>query len=409
MHKIEWENAHAHTCLSNITSCTGFPDSPASIDEYAKEYKNRGMQCLCISEHGNRSDVWLQADMAAKYSDDTFKMKPICAAEVYFVPNRNPELKDDRNFHLLLIAKNNEGFKDLNFALSLANETGFYKRPRVDYELLSQMNYSNFICTTACIGGIFKDEEGERYANQLHEIFKENFRLEIQSHMIQDQIIHNQKILRLYKKYNWPLFYATDSHYILPNQEIIRKELQLARKIDMPDSGWKLYLPTYEEAYENLKAQNVFSTAQIEEAFENTLELREFEGFSYTTERKLPISKPRQGMTVEERKLLYQKMVCKGYRQKEGEPSDEEKKALREEMNEILDTDSEDYFISLKDMMDEGVKRGGILTTTARGSAGSFASNYALGFTTINRLKAPVRMYPERFISKDKLLAGNPD
>lgn len=406
MIKLEFENAHAHSFYSNIG---GFPDSPASIEDYAKVYKEREMQCLCLSEHGNRSNVWEQADVAAKYSDESFKMKPICAAEVYFVPDRNPELKDQRNFHLLLLAKNNDGFKQLNLAISKAQETGFYRHARLDFDLLSELDYRNFICTTACIGGVLKDEKGELYANQLHEIFRENFRLEVQHHMIDEQIAHNLKVLELYKKYKWPLFFATDSHYISKEDKILRKEIQLSRKIDMEDSGWELYLPTAEEAYRNLLGQNVLSKAQIEEAFANTLELRSFEGFSYTTERKLPISKLRQDMTPEQRKHLYQKMVCEGYIKNEGQPSDEEKKALREEMNVILETDSEDYFISLKDMLDEGVRRGGILTKTARGSAGSFASNYALGFTTINRLKTPVTMYPERFISKDKLLAGSPD
>lgn len=380
MKRIEYENAHAHTYKSNIG---GFPDSPASIEDYAKVYKERNMTCLCMSEHGNRSDVWEQADIAAKYSNDTFKMKPICAAEVYFVPDRNPELKDGRNFHLLLLAKNIDGFKELNFAISKAQETGFYRHARLDFDLLSEMNYKNFICTTACVGGVLKDEEGEKYANMLHEIFKENFRLEVQHHLVQKQIDHNAKVLSLYNKYKWPLFFATDSHYINPEDEILRKELQLSRKIDLEDSGWKLHLPTAEEAYNNLLQQKVLSAAQIDEAFENTLELRDFEGFSYTTERKLPISILRKDMTPIERKYLYQKMVCDGYIEKEGMPSDEEKRELRDEMNVILDTDSEDYFISLKDMLDRGVELGGVLTTTARGSAGSFASNYALGLNIL--------------------------
>lgn len=403
MSKICFENAHCHTYLSN--ALTGFPDSPTALEDYAKVYSERGMQCLIASEHGYRGDVWLQADTASKYEN----MKAICGAEVYFVPNRNPELKDNRNFHLLLLAKNNEGFKELNMTLSQAQMTGFYHHGRLDFELLSSLNYKNFLCTTACVGGILKDESYEELACQLAEIFRENFRLEVQYHLNEKQIEHNSKVLKLYKKYNWPLFFATDSHYINKEDKILRKELQLSRKISMDDSEWDLYLPTADEAFESMIKQNVLSKSQIEEAFDNTLELRDWDGFSYTTERKLPISKLRKDMTVEERKRLYQKMVCQGYIQKAGMPDEEQKKELRDEMNVILDTDSEDYFISLKDMLDRGVELGGILTTTARGSAGSFASNYALGFTTINRLDCPITFYPERFISADKLKAGNPD
>ena len=401
-----FENAHCHTYMSNPLT---LPDSTVSIFDYAKVYAQRGMQCVVASEHGYRGDVWAQADAAKKFSTPDNPMKAICAAEVYFVPNRDPELKDGRNFHLLLIAKDMVGFKQLNLALSKAQMTGFYKAGRLDFELLNELDYRHFLCTTACVGGIFKDEMGAGYACQLAEIFRENFRLEVQYHETPEQAAHNMKVLRMYNRYHWPLFFATDSHYIFHEEAVLRKELQQSRKIFMEDSGWDLYLPTGEEVFQAMIRQGVLSKAQIEEAMENTLQLREFEGFSYTTERKLPISKPRQYMTPDERKLLYQKMVCDGYIQKAGMPPKEEAQALRDEMNTIVNTDSEDYFISLKDMLDRGVELGGVLTTTARGSAGSFASNYALGFTTINRLKAPVTMYPERFISADKLKAGNPD
>ena len=402
---LEFENIHCHTWDSNTVACAGFPDSPVSVFDYAKEYNNRGMKCVIASEHGFRGNVWDQADAAAKYEG----MKAICASEAYFVPDRDPEKADGRNFHLLLLAKNIAGFHQLNMALSKASMTGYYRHARLDFDLLSQLDYRNFLCTTACIGGILKDPEGERIACKLAEIFRENFRLEVQHHLNKEQAEHNAKILKLYYKYRWPLIYATDSHYVFPEQKILRKELQLSSKIDMDDSDWDLYLPTADEAYQMLLKQGVLSRSQIEEAMENTLEVRDWEGFTYTTERKLPISAPRRNMTPEQRKHLYQKMVCDGYIQKFGMPSKEQAKALRDEMNVILDTDSEDYFISLKDMLDRGVELGGVLTTTARGSAGSFATNAALNFTTINRLTAPVKMYPERFISADKLKAGNPD
>lgn len=400
-----FENAHCHTYYSNPLT---LPDSTISIENYARVYKQRGMHCLSMSEHGYRGNVWQQADVAASMSDDDFKMKPICSAEVYFVPDRNPELKDGRNFHLLLLAKDNEGFRQLNKILSISQKTGFYKAGRVDFDLLSRLDYKHFLCTTACVGGVFKDEEeGEKLANQLAEIFKENFRLEVQYHLNDDQIRHNEKILKMYNKYKWPLFFATDSHYIEHSDSVLRKEFQLSSNIDLPDSDWDLYLPTAEEAFAAMEKQNVLSRAQIEEAFENTLELRDFDGFSYTTERKFPISRP--DLSMEERNRLYQHMVCKGYIEKAGPPTPEEAKALREEMNTIISTGSADYFIGLHDMIKRGIELGGIMTTTSRGSACSYASNYALGFTSINRLRVPVKMYPERFISAAKLKTSMPD
>ena len=403
----EFENIHCHTMMSNVL--TGFPDSPVSIEDYAREYVKRNMQCLVASEHGYRGDVWAQANAAQKYSTDEVKLKPICAAEVYYVPDRNPELKDNRNFHLLLLAKNNEGFRQLNMALSESQMSGYYYHGRLDNELLSKLDYRNFICTTACIGGIFKDESGEKYANVLHEIFRENFYLEVQHHPNELQAAHNAKILEIYKKTGWPLIYGADTHYVMPEEKILRKELQLSSRIDMDDSDWDLHLPTPEEAVQCFIKQGVLNRSQVDEAFENTLVARTFEGFSFSTERKLPISKPRQNLSQADRNKLYKRLVCNGYIEKAGMPTPEEAKELHAEMDTITETNTSDYFISLKDMLDRGVELGGVLTTTARGSAGSFASNYALGFTTINRLHSPVKFYPERFISADKLKAGCPD
>lgn len=405
MFKPDFEPYHCHTKLSN---CFTQLDSPVSIDDYAKEFKNRGHHTLCITEHGNRSDVWAQYELASFYSSDDYKMTPIAGAECYFVPQRDPELKDNRNFHLIVIAKDMIGYKQLNAMLSEANMSGFYTHARVDFELLSRLDYRHFLVTTACVAGPVRDQDAAHLCGTLHELFRENFFLEIQHHPQSIQIEHNQKILDLYQKYKYPIIYATDSHYIFPEEKIMREELMRSVKIQYPqEDSFDLHLPTASEAYEALIHQNVFSRAQIEEAMENTLQLRDFEGVSFTRERKFPIAKSKQSMSVEQREYLYQKMVCDGYVDKAGKPNADEAKELRAEMNTILETHSADYFVGLHDMLERGKQLGGILTTTSRGSACGFATNYALGFTSINRLHTPVKMYPDRFISKAKLESGS--
>lgn len=403
--KYEFENLHCHTYRSN--AYIGFPDSPASIEDYAKVYKERGMQCLVMSEHGFRGDIWEQTDIANKYSDDDFKMKAICACEAYFVPDNNPELKDDRNFHLLILAKNEEGFEELNLALSEANINGFYKHGRLDFNLIEQMNKDNFLVTTACIGGVLASEEREALCLRLFNHFKENFYLEIQPHLTKEQIEHNKIVLELHKKYRWPLILGTDSHYVNFGDKILREELQLSKKVTPQDGAWDLYLPTAEEVHRMLVKQNVFTEEQIIAAMNNTLQVREWEGFSYDSSRKFPIS--RRDMTPEQRAYEYQKLVCDGYIKQFGKPTKEEAAELRDEMNMVLKTGSYDYFLGLYDMMQEGLKNGGILTKTSRGSAASFATSAALGFTSLNRLHEPVKLYPKRFVSEAKLKAAMPD
>ena len=399
---LEYENYHCHSMYSN---CLTQPDSTMSIEDYAKVYRDRGMRALCLSEHGNRSNVWQQAEMAAKYSDDSFKMIPIAAAECYFVPDRNPELKDGRNFHLVLIAKDNIGLHQLNKALSDANLTGFYRRARVDFDLLSRLDWRHFLCTTACVAGPVRDEKAKELCCQFREIFHENFYLEVQHHPQKIQVEHNAKILQIYRQTGIPLIYGTDSHYIRHEDAPLRKELLLSSGIhnDYEDE-FDLFLPTAEEAFKMLTAQRVLSRAQIQEAMENTLQLRDFEGVSFTIDKKIPNS--RRDLTPEQRNYLYKKEVCEGYVAKAGMPNKEEAAALHQEMDAVVDTGTADYFLSMADIVERGLKYGGVLTTTGRGSGVSFATNYALGFTSINRLKSPVQLYPDRFISKERLASG---
>ena len=406
-----FEPYHCHTYYSN---CLTQVDSTVSIKDYAKAYKERGHHVLCLSEHGNRSNVWEQFDIAESYrnnKDDPYDLTPLAAAEVYFVPDRLAEIdgkKDDRNFHLILVAKDMEGFYQLNEAISEANLTGFYKRARVDFDILGKLDYKHFLCTTACLAGCLRDENYEQLCCQLHEIFRENFYLEIQHHPQKAQVEINTKILRLYGKYRWPLIYGTDSHYIYPEEKALRTELLLSSKISYGDEdSFMLHLPTAEEAFKLLTDQGVFVKARIEEAMENTLILREFEGVKFTKEKKIPNAYPE--LTLEQRNRLYKKTVCDEYIKKAGMPTKEQAAELHAEMDTITSTGTADYFLLMKDIVEKGKEYGGILTTTGRGSGASFSTNFAMGFSSINRLTAPVKMLPERFISADRLANGLPD
>lgn len=338
-------------------------------------------------------------------------MTPVAAAEAYYVPDRFAEIngkKDDRHFHLILVARNMDGFYQLNEALSEANLTGFYRYARVDLDILSKLNYKNFLCTTACIGGIFKDENYERLACELHEVFRDSFYLEVQHHPQQIQKETNMKVLRLYQKYHWPLIYGTDSHYINKEDAALRKELLLSANITYGDEdSFMLHLPTADEAYQLFEQQGILTKARIEEAMENTLILREFEGVNFTREKKIPNAYP--NLSIEERNHLYKKLVCDEYIKKAGTPTKEEAAELHAEMDTITSTNTADYFLLMKKIVDKGIEYGGVLTKTGRGSGASFATNYALGFSSINRLHCPVKMYPERFISADRLVNGLPD
>lgn len=396
---IELEYYHVHTMYSNLFTSN---DSPASPQDYAKVMAKRGCRTFCLTEHGNRGPIFEQYQLIKKYNID----KAIAGAEVYFVPDRNPQLKDKRNFHLVVLAKNQTGFEELNMLCTEANLTGFYGKARVDFNLLSQLNPNNFLVTTACIGGVIADEEGQKYCKRLYDIFGNNFYLEVQHHPQKSQALHNKKVIDLHLKHHWPLIAGTDSHYVNKEDKILREELMLSGGITKTyEDEYDLYLPAANEIVDMFNQQGVLTKSQIYNSIQNTLLLRDFDGCKFTNERKFPISRPQ--LSEKERKFLYQKMVCDGYIEKEGMPTKEQAAELRTEMNTVLETNSEDYFISHVDLIAEAKKRGGVLTTTGRGSASSFATNYALGFSTVNRLHTPVKLYADRFVSKAKLASGS--
>ena len=396
---MEFEPYHVHTSYSN---CLTQPDSTMSIEDYAKVYRERGHHVLCMSEHGNRSNVWQQFEVALKYTSDDFKMIPLAAAETYFVPDRTS--KEHRGYHLILVAKNMNGFYQLNEILSEANLTGFYYHARVDFELLRRLDHRDFICTSACVAGPSEEE----ILCELRNIFRDNFYLEVQAHPQQVQVERNKWMVELSKKYKWPLIYGTDSHYIYKEEKELRRELLLASKITYGNEDeFLLHLPTAEEAYQMLRDQGVLNRAQIEEAMENTLMFREFEGVHFTNEKKIP--NPYPDMPLDRRNFLYKKTVCDEYIKKAGMPSKEEAAEIHAEMDTMTSTGTADYPLIMKKIIDKGIEYGGVLTKTGRGSGASFVSNYAMGFSSINRLHCPVKMYPERFISADRLANGLPD
>ena len=131
-------------------------DSVVTNEDYAKRAVELGHSVLSSCEHGNQGNYRECALLAEKYS-----LRWRYVSEAYFVKDRHE--KDNTNCHIILAAKTAKGVGDLNFALSEANISGFYYRPRVDMELLLSLDPKDVFVTTACIAGVFKygEEEAE--------------------------------------------------------------------------------------------------------------------------------------------------------------------------------------------------------------------------------------------------------
>lgn len=404
-HEIEYY--HIHSDSSNPTII----DSVTTLPEYAEKFKELGCHCLSSCAHGTQGNVYLANDIAQSYCNQGYDMKALCVAEAYFVPDGT--LPDRTNAHLILAAKTDEGRKQINYALSRANIERFYFRPRVDFDVLSEMDPKHVLCTTACVGGIWKYENYEEILLRLRDIFTNSLFLEVQFHDADNQREINEHIMRLYRKYNIPLIYGSDSHYVREADRALRQYRLEANKLFYADEGeFLLHVPSVDEIFARFKQQGVLPTNYVMEAVNNTLIFRDCEKLCITNERKLPTVYPQ--LTHQEKSDMYRGLVLSGYKEKCAHlPPDvlkQDEIELEKEIDAICSTETEDYFLVLKEIVERGLKKGGILTKSGRGSAVSFASNFALGLTSINRLHTPVKFYPERFISKERLAAGsNPD
>lgn len=315
---------------------------------------------------------------------------------------------------MILAAKTAKGVGDLNEVLSEANISGYYYRPRVDLELLSRLDPKDVFVTTACVAGVWRygEEEAERLVCWLNRHFHGSFMLEVQYHNTESQKKLNQFILSLYRKYGIPIIAGMDSHYILPEDKVLREQRLEANRIHYEDEdGWYLDYPSDEVAYQRFIEQGVLSPAQIKEALDNTNIFLSFEDVEFDMSRKIPTICPE--LTQEERNQKYTDLIWRQWEEyKKTVPEarwPEYEDAIRYEMDTVLKTDTADYFLLDYEIIRRGREKGGLLTYTGRGSAPSWCTNMLLGFTSIDRLAMPITMYPDRFASVDRLKVSVPD
>lgn len=395
------QNYHKHSHISNII----LADSVSTNEDYCKRAAELGHQIISSCEHGTQGSYRECADLAAKYD-----LRWRYVTEAYFVKDRFE--KDNTNAHMILAAKTKKGIGDLNYILSEANLTGYYYRPRIDLDLLLSLDPRDVFVTTACVGGIWKygEEQSHSLISILHNHFRDSMMLEVQYHHTEKQKVINKQILSFYRELGIPLIMGMDSHYIYPEEADLRTQRLEANHIRYEDEeGWFMDYPSDEQAYQRFVTQGVLSAQQIREAMDNTNIFLDFEDVVLDKSKKLPTLYPE--CTQEERNNKYRSLVQKKWEEyRVNVPVErwpEYEAGIGYETETIASTNTSDYFLIDYEIVKRGKEKGGMLTYTGRGSAPSYFTNTLLGFSSIDRFALPVTMYPDRFISKDRLLAGN--
>lgn len=393
----EYFNYHRHTCASNYITT----DSPATNEDYAKRSTELGHKWLSSCEHQGTQN-WINCwNVANQYG-----LKFIGVGEFYMVKDRFE--KDNKNYHLILIAKTKRGLEELNYIMSEANSSGFYYRPRIDLDLLRKLPKGEVCATTACIGGFLRDyPETEGILNEMVDIFGENLFLEVQPHATEKQIEYNKLMKKLSIEKGLKLIGATDSHVINENNVRDRNYLLHSKGIVYEDEdGWILTYNDYDTLFSNFKNQGIWEDDEIENFIQNTVEIAEScQVIELDTSMKIPTifkDKTREWKLGHLKKLVWDSW--NEYKKKVPEEKHSlYKKEIIKEFSIIEESDTEDYFITDHYIVKKGKEKGGILTPTGRGSGSSFIINMLLGFTTMNRIESLVPMIPERFMSVSRI------
>ncbi|MGL5675533.1 MAG: DNA polymerase III subunit alpha, partial [Cellulosilyticaceae bacterium] len=391
---VPFTHLHVHTEYSLL-------DGSAKIKELIKKTKELGMNALAITDHG----VMYGAVDFYKYALDQ-GIKPVIGCEVYVAPRGrfDKEKEDLRYNHLVLLAKNNEGYQNLIRMVSLGFTEGFYRKPRIDFELLEQY-HEGIIALGACLAGpvtrpLIEDnyDKAKSVALRLQEIMGEDhFYLEIQDHGMEEQRKANQFTLRLAKETGIPMVATNDVHYILeedagPHEVLLC--IQTGKTMEDSDrmvyEGNQFFLKSPEEMAE------LFPYAL--EALENTQRIADRCDVSFDfNELKLPSF----DVPTEESPKDYLVRLChEGLAMRYETVDDFLEERLNYELDVIIQMGFVDYFLIVSDFI-KYAKSQGIPVGPGRGSAAGSIVAYVLEITNIDPIK--YQLLFERFLNPERI------
>lgn len=406
---MKFAHLHLHSEYSLL-------DGAIKIGELVKTVAQMGMPAVAITDHGNMYGAYKfnkkivaynkEVDAYNKNPENTNKkqnIKGIIGCEFYVCPDHKIKLGRDDTSHLLLLAKNMQGYQNLCRLNSIAFTEGFYYHPRIDYDLLEKYS-EGLICTSACIGGDLpklilarRFDEAEALALRLKKIFGEDFYLEIQNHQLPEELVVRTKMLEMGKKLGIKLVATNDCHYKFKEDAEVQDVLMcVSTKKDFDDpnrmrfNAPEYYIKTREEMEECLQG--------FEEALDNTLEIADkCEQIVLKKQDLIPGYVPEDGSTPVE---YLRKITEEGIRAKYKEITPEIRDRVEYEMNLINRMNFTEYFLIVWDFINYA-ERNGIEVGPGRGSGAGSIIAYAIGITKVEPLQ--YSLFFERFINPERV------
>ena len=388
---------HIHSEFSLLDGANRIKDLPVRAKEL-------GMDAMAITDHGVMFGV-IDFYKACKANG----IKPIIGCEVYVAPrtrfDKDPNI-DGKYSHLILLAKNNEGYKNLAKLVSIGYTEGFYYKPRIDHEVLEKY-HEGLVCCSACLAGevnqaiLANDMEKAKEIALWHKnIFGEDYYLEIQNNGVKEQVLANQKLIELSHELDIPLVATNDAHYLKRedayNHEVllcIQTGKRMTDEDRMRFETDELYVKSPEEMSDYFR--------NVPEAIENTVKIAEkcnveFE-FGHTILPNYEV--PAEFLTHYD---YLEDLTMKGLQERYGEKSSDNEimERAKYELSVIKKMGYVDYFLIVWDYI-HYAKTHDIPVGPGRGSGAGSIVAYSIGITDIDPIK--YNLIFERFLNPERI------
>ena len=393
---VNFTHLHIHTEYSIL-------DGACRIKPLIKHVKELGQTAIAITDHGVMHGC-IDFYKACKAEG----IKPIIGCEVYVAPRTRFDKVhglDNQRYHLVLLAKNENGYKNLIKLVSAAWTEGFYTKPRIDHDILEEY-HEDLICLSACLAGeipqalLRNDYEGAKNTALWYKnLFGEgNYYMEIQDHGIDEQHRTNPDIIRIARELDIPLVATNDAHYVKKEDAEIQKILLCiqTKKTIAEDTGMGF---STEEFYVKSGEEMLSLFPEYPDAIENTNKIAEMCNVDFKFGNSiLPNYDVPEGMTHFE---YFQKLCYDGFVKRYGENGPQEyKDRLDYELGIIDSMGFTDYFLIVWDYINYA-RSVGIPVGPGRGSGAGSIAAYCVGITAIDPMRYDLLF--ERFLNPERV------
>lgn len=396
----DFVHLHLHTEYSLL-------DGATRIDKLFKACKERGMDAVAITDHGNMFGTLYFAEEAKKAG-----IKYIIGCEMYVTDDYTDKTGKQSYDHLILLCKNKKGYKNLIKLDSIAYVDGFYYKPRIDYKTLAKYS-EGLICLSACLAGrvqrrlVENDYDGAKsVAEMLRDIYKDDFYLEIQDHGLADQKRINPLIIKLSKELNIPLAATNDVHYLNREDAEMQDVVMCISMKTTLDDPTRLKMES-DQAYFKTPEEMKELFSYIPEAIENTVKIAEKvteEVFPLTAKGDpirdnslIPKYVPDDGTTPKEYLL---NLAENGLKKRYSVITPEIRERFDYEFDVISSMGFCDYYLIVWDFINYA-RSVGIPVGAGRGSGVSSIIAYSIGITDVEPLR--YQLIFERFLNRERV------